>query len=206
MATLLSVNNLKTYFYTSDKVIPSVDGVSIQIDEGETLCIVGESGCGKSVTALSIMQLVQTPPGRYVSGEIIFDGENLLEKSEKEMCSIRGNSISMIYQEPMTSLNPVFTIGKQLVEALRLHKKLDHQEAQERAIHLLSLVGIPDPASRMKDYPYQFSGGMRQRIMIAMALCCEPRLLIADEPTTALDVTIQAQILELIERLKKRWV
>lgn len=203
MATLLSVNNLKTYFYTSDKVIPSVDGVSIQIDEGETLCIVGESGCGKSVTALSIMQLVQTPPGRYVSGEIIFDGENLLEKSEKEMCSIRGNSISMIYQEPMTSLNPVFTIGKQLVEALRLHKKLDHQEAQERAIHLLSLVGIPDPASRMKDYPYQFSGGMRQRIMIAMALCCEPRLLIADEPTTALDVTIQAQILELIERLKK---
>lgn len=203
MSRLLEVNNLKTYFCTREKVIPAVDGVSFHIDKGETLCIVGESGSGKSVTSLSIMQLVQCPPGKYVDGEILFEGEDILKKTEKEMCGIRGNTISMIYQEPMTSLNPVFTIGMQIMETLRIHQKLTKQEAFKKAVHMLELVGIADPEARMKEYPHQLSGGMRQRIMIAMGLCCEPKLLIADEPTTALDVTIQAQILDLMRRLKK---
>ena len=203
MGRLLEVKNLKTYFYTPEKVIPAVDGVSFHIDKGETLCIVGESGSGKSVTSLSIMQLVQCPPGKYVGGEILFEGEDILKKSEKEMCGIRGNTISMIYQEPMTSLNPVFTIGMQIMETLKIHQKLNKEEARKKAVHMLQLVGIADPESRMKEYPHQLSGGMRQRVMIAMGLCCEPKLLIADEPTTALDVTIQAQILELMKKLKE---
>lgn len=203
VSRLLEVKNLKTYFFTQEKVIPAVDGVSFHIDKGETLCIVGESGSGKSVTSLSIMQLVPCPPGRYVEGEILFEGENLLSKTESQMCSIRGNVISMIYQEPMTSLNPVFTIGMQLMETLRIHQKLSKKEAREKAIHMLELVGIADAKSRMREYPHQLSGGMRQRVMIAMGLCCEPKLLIADEPTTALDVTIQAQILDLMCKLKE---
>ena len=203
MAGLLEINNLKTYFYAPGKVIPAVDGVSFDINTGETLCLVGESGSGKSVTALSILRLIPTPPGRYVEGEIVFDGQDLLKKSEKEMYGIRGNAISMVYQEPMTSLNPVFTIGTQIRETLDIHKGLCRREADERAAHMLSLVGIPDPKARLKDYPHQLSGGMRQRVMIAMALCCEPRLLLADEPTTALDVTIQAQILDLMRKLKR---
>ena len=200
---LLEINNLKTHFYTSGKIIPAVDGVSFTINTGETLCLVGESGSGKSVTALSILRLIPTPQGRYVEGEIIFDGQDLLKKSEKDMYAIRGNAISMVYQEPMTSLNPVFTIGMQIREALHVHKELSRRQADERAAHMLSLVGIPDPKARLKDYPHQLSGGMRQRVMIAMALCCEPRLLLADEPTTALDVTIQAQILDLMRKLKR---
>lgn len=203
MAALLEVKGLKTYFYSPGKVVPAVDGISFNMHKGETLCVVGESGCGKSVTSLSIMQLIPTPPGRYAGGEILFDGEDLLKKSEAEMCKIRGNTISMIYQEPMTSLNPVFTIGMQIMEPLRIHLNLTHKEARERAEHMLSLVGIPDPAARLLEYPHQLSGGMRQRVMIAIGLCCEPRLLIADEPTTALDVTIQAQILDLMRRLKR---
>ena len=202
MAPLLEVKNLKTYFYSPETVIPAVDGVSFSVDKGETLCIVGESGCGKSVTSLSIMRLVPTPPGRFVAGEILFEGKDLLKKTESEMCSIRGNSISMIYQEPMTSLNPVFTIGMQIAEAIRIHQGVSKKEAEEKAVKMLSLVGISDPESRMREYPHQLSGGMRQRVMIAMGLCCEPKLLIADEPTTALDVTIQAQILDLMRRLK----
>lgn len=200
---LLHIDNLKTYFHTSGKVIPAVDGVSFAVNTGETLCLVGESGSGKSVTALSILRLIPTPPGRYMAGEILFDGQDLLKKSEKEMSGIRGNAISMVYQEPMTSLNPVFTIGAQLREVLRIHKGLSRRQSDERAAHMLSLVGIPDPGARLKDYPHQLSGGMRQRVMIAMALCCEPRLLLADEPTTALDVTIQAQILDLLRTLKR---
>ena len=203
MEGLLEITNLKTYFYASGKVIPAVDGVSLTINKGETLCLVGESGSGKSVTALSILRLIPTPPGRYVEGKILFDGQDLLQKSEKDMCDIRGNVISMVYQEPMTSLNPVFTIGMQLREALHIHQGLSRRQADERAAHMLSLVGIPDPVARLKDYPHQLSGGMRQRIMIAMALCCEPQLLLADEPTTALDVTIQAQILDLMRKLKR---
>ena len=203
MAPLLEVKNLKTYFFSPEKVVPAVDGVSFCVDRGETLCIVGESGCGKSVTSLSIMRLVPTPPGRFVSGQILFEGEDLLKKTEAEMCAIRGNSISMIYQEPMTSLNPVFTIGMQIVEAIRIHQGVSRQKAEEKAVKMLSLVGISDPESRMREYPHQLSGGMRQRVMIAMGLCCEPKLLIADEPTTALDVTIQAQILDLMRRLKE---
>ena len=203
MAPLLEVKNLKTYFYAPGKVVPAVDGVSFHVDKGEVLCIVGESGCGKSVTSLSVMRLVPTPPGRFVEGEILFEGEDLLKKTEKEMCSIRGNAISMIYQEPMTSLNPVFTIGMQIVEAIRIHQGLNRKDAEEKAVKMLRLVGIADPASRLKEYPHQLSGGMRQRVMIAMGLCCEPKLLIADEPTTALDVTIQAQILNLLKELQK---
>ena len=202
LAPLLEVKNLKTYFYAPGKVVPAVDGVSFHVDKGEVLCIVGESGCGKSVTSLSVMRLVPTPPGRFVEGEILFEGEDLLKKTEKEMCSIRGNAISMIYQEPMTSLNPVFTIGMQIVEAIRIHQGLNRKDAEEKAVKMLRLVGIADPASRLKEYPHQLSGGMRQRVMIAMGLCCEPKLLIADEPTTALDVTIQAQILDLMRKLK----
>ncbi len=203
MGALLEINNLKTYFYAPGKVIPAVDGVSFAINTGETLCLVGESGSGKSVTALSVLRLIPTPPGRYVEGEIVFDGQDLLKKPEKDMCDVRGNAISMVYQEPMTSLNPVFTIGMQIREALHIHKGLSRRESDERAAHMLSLVGIPDPVARLKDYPHQLSGGMRQRVMIAMALCCEPRLLLADEPTTALDVTIQAQILDLLRKLKR---
>ena len=203
MEKLLEVKDLKTYFFTPDKTIPAVDGVSFHINKGETLCIVGESGSGKSVTSLSIMQLVPTPPGRYVGGQILFEGEDILKKPESEMCGIRGNVISMIYQEPMTSLNPVFSIGDQLMETLRIHQKLNKKEAEKKAVHMLDLVGISDPGSRMREYPHQLSGGMRQRVMIAMGLSCEPKLLIADEPTTALDVTIQAQILDLMKKLKE---
>jgi len=185
------------------KPIPAVDDVSFSINKGETLCMVGESGCGKSVTSLSIMRLVPTPLGRYVGGEILFDGEDLLRKPEKQMRSIRGNRISMIYQEPMTSLNPVFTVGMQIMEPLRVHKGLSKAAARSRAMEMISLVGIPNPERIMDEYPHQLSGGMRQRIMIAMGLICEPDILIADEPTTALDVTIQAQILDLMRRLKK---
>lgn len=183
-----------------------MDGVSLHINRGETLCIVGESGCGKSVTALSIMRLIPTPPGKYVDGQVLFKGEDLLTKPESEMRNIRGNAIAMIYQEPMTSLNPVFTVGRQITEALQLHQGLPSKAALEKAEHMLELVGMPDPKRRLREFPHQLSGGMRQRTMIAMALCCNPRLLIADEPTTALDVTIQAQILELMKKLKKNWI
>ena len=200
---LLEVRGLKTYFYTEDGVVPAVDGVDFVLNKGETLGIVGESGCGKSVTSLSIMRLIPDPPGKIVEGEILFEGSNLLEKTEAEMRNIRGNDISMIFQEPMTSLNPVFTIGDQIMEAIILHQRLNKAEARERAIEMLRLVGIPSPERRVDEYPHQLSGGMRQRVMIAMALSCNPRLLIADEPTTALDVTIQAQILDLMAQLRE---
>lgn len=200
--TLIEVENLKTYFFTEDTVVPAIDGVSFFIREGETLGVVGESGCGKSMTALSIMRLVQSPPGRIVDGRILFHGEDLLKKSEHDMRKIRGNNISMIFQEPMTSLNPVYTCGSQIAEAIRLHQKSGKKEAEQRAIEMLRLVGIPDAERRAHEYPHQMSGGMRQRVMIAMALACRPQLLIADEPTTALDVTIQAQILDIIQQLK----
>jgi len=199
---LVDVRNLKTVFHTEDGVVPAVDGVSLHINRGETLGVVGESGCGKSVTALSIMRLIATPPGRIASGEIIFNGEDLLKKSEAEMRKIRGNDISMIFQEPMTSLNPVFTVGDQIAEAITLHQGLSKKAALEKTVEMLRLVGIPLPEKRVREYPHQMSGGMRQRVMIAMALSCNPQLLIADEPTTALDVTIQAQILELMKKLK----
>ena len=200
---MLRVNNLKTHFYTHDGLVPAVDGVSFQIGKGETLCIVGESGCGKSVTAMSILKLVPTPPGRYVSGEIFFKGEDLLKKSYKEMMKIRGNDIAMIFQEPMTSLNPVFTVGNQICETIMLHQGLNKKRATEAAIKILGRVGIPLPEKRVREYPHQLSGGMRQRVMIAMALSCNPMLLIADEPTTALDVTIQAQILDIMKKMKE---
>lgn len=200
---LLQVNNLKTYFKTQDGIVKAVDGVSYYVHKGETLGIVGESGCGKSVSALSIMRLIPQPPGRIVGGEIIFDGEDLLSLSEDEMRHVRGNRISMIFQDPMTSLNPVLTICRQVSEALELHLGMDRASARERTLELLRMVGIPSAEKRLDDYPHQFSGGMRQRVMIAMALSCNPELLIADEPTTALDVTIQAQILDLINKLKR---
>lgn len=200
---LLDVKDLKTYFYTSDGVVPAVDGVNFHVRRGETLGIVGESGCGKSVTSLSVMRLIPYPPGKIVEGSIEFEGQDLLQKSEAEMRKIRGNLISMIFQEPMTSLNPVYTIGDQICEAIELHQGLKRREATEKAIEMLRLVGIPLPERRINEYPHQLSGGMRQRVMIAMALSCNPRLLIADEPTTALDVTIQAQILELMKKLKQ---
>ncbi|MGE3800052.1 MAG: ABC transporter ATP-binding protein [Candidatus Kapaibacterium sp.] len=202
MAKLLEVNNLRTYFHTDDGTARSVDGVSFTVDRGETLGIVGESGCGKSVTALSIMGLIPDPPGKIEGGEILFDGKNLLEFSDDEMRHVRGNDVSMIFQEPMTSLNPVFTIGRQIDEAVILHQKVSKQEAKQRSIDMLHLVGIPAPEQRYGEYPHQLSGGMRQRVMIAMALSCNPKLLIADEPTTALDVTVQAQILELMTKLQ----
>ena len=201
---LLEVKNLKTYFYTDEGVVKSVDDVSFDVEKGKTLGIVGESGCGKSITSLSIMQLVETQPGKIVGGEIIYQGENLLEKNKDQMRKIRGGEIAMIFQEPMTSLNPVFTVGKQIMEALRLHTDLDKEKAKERAIEMLKLVKIPLPEKRFNEYPHQLSGGMRQRVMIAMALSCNPKLLICDEPTTALDVTIQAQILDLINELKEK--
>jgi oligopeptide transport system ATP-binding protein len=199
---LLEVRNLETHFKTQDGLVKAVNNVSFQVDRGQTLGIVGESGSGKSVTSLSVMRLIPSPPGKIVGGELIFDGENLLDLSEEEMRHVRGNRIAMIFQDPMTSLNPVLTIGRQITESLELHMKMSGAEARKRAVDLLGMVGIPSPGGRLDDYPHQFSGGMRQRVMIAMALSCNPELLIADEPTTALDVTIQAQILELINRLK----
>jgi peptide/nickel transport system ATP-binding protein len=203
-APLLEVEDLRTYFFTRDGVTRAVDGVSYSIKPGETLAIVGESGCGKSVTALSILRLIAAPPGRIVSGAIRFQGRNLLDLDEAAMRRIRGNEISMIFQEPMTSLNPVLNIGRQISETLMLHQNLDAAAATRRAVEMLSLVHIPEPERRLKQYPHQLSGGMRQRVMIAMALACSPKLLIADEPTTALDVTIQAQILDLMLELKRK--
>lgn len=203
--TLLAVEDLKTYFYTEAGVVKAVDGVSFTLKKGETLGVVGESGSGKSITAMSILQLIASPPGRIVGGKIIFNGENLLDKSPEEIRKIRGNEIAMIFQDPMTSLNPVLTIGEQLIEVIILHQKLDKKSAAKKAVEMLSLVGIPEAEKRLKAYPHQFSGGMRQRTMIAMALSCNPKLLIADEPTTALDVTIQAQILKLMNDLKERF-
>ncbi len=202
MPPLLEVKNLETHFYTQDGVVKAVNDVSFHVDKGETLGIVGESGSGKSVTSLSVMRLIPNPPGKIVGGQILFDGDDLVKYSEDEMRNIRGKDIAMIFQDPMTSLNPVLTIGRQITEALELHMKMTGREARNRAAELLAMVGIPSPEKRLDDYPHQFSGGMRQRVMIAMALSCNPQLLIADEPTTALDVTIQAQILELIGRLQ----
>ncbi len=201
-APLLEVTDLVTAFHTDEGTVRAVDGVSFDVAEGGTLGIVGESGCGKSVTSLSIMQLLPSPPGLVEGGTIRFEGKNLLELSEKEMQRLRGNRISMIFQEPMTSLNPVYTAGQQIMEAIRMHRKVSRKDARKQAIEMLTLVGIPAPEQRVDEYPHQLSGGMRQRVMIAMALACEPKLLIADEPTTALDVTIQAQILDLLNRLK----
>lgn len=202
---LLRVCDLKTYFYTHEGIVKAVDSISFSANQGETLGIVGESGSGKSVTALSIMRLIPQPPGKIVSGEIFFEGKNLSSLNEKEMRKIRGSKISMIFQEPMTSLDPVFTIGHEIVETIVLHQNVTKKEAGKRAIQMLELVGIPDANKRMNNYPHELSGGMRQRVMIAMALSCNPALLIADEPTTALDVTIQAQILRLINDLKKKF-
>jgi len=202
--SLLEVKDLRTYFYTDAGVVRAVDGVSYDLNQGETLGLVGESGCGKSVSALSILRLIAYPPGKIVGGEIFFEGKDLLKAPEEEIRDIRGNQIAMIFQEPMTSLNPVLTIGLQIGETLELHRKMDKKEAREESIRLLKMVGIPDPERRIDDYPHQFSGGMRQRVMIAMALSCNPKLLIADEPTTAVDVTIQAQLLEVVKELTSR--
>jgi len=204
MATLLEVRNLHTTFMTAAGPVRAVDGVSWDIDEGETVALVGESGCGKSVTALSIMRLVAEPAGRIEAGEILYKGRDLLKLSEPEMRHVRGRDIAMVFQEPMTSLNPVLTIGRQLTEGLEIHMNMTTEQASARAIELLGMVGIPDPARRLVQYPHHFSGGMRQRMMIAMALACNPSLILADEPTTALDVTIQAQILELMRDLARR--
>jgi oligopeptide/dipeptide ABC transporter ATP-binding protein len=203
MAHLLEVRNLQTHFPTRSGLVRAVDGVSFHIDRGELLGLVGESGCGKSITALSVMRLIALP-GRIVNGEILFDGKDLLKVSDSEMREMRGDDIAMIFQDPMTSLNPVFTVGEQIAEALRLHRKLSRKDARQATIEAMREVAIPDPARRVDDYPHQLSGGMRQRVMIAMALACNPKLLIADEPTTALDVTIQAQILELLDDLRKQ--
>jgi len=200
---LLKIQNLHTYFFTDEGVAKAVDGVDLELEEGGTLGLVGESGCGKTVTALSIMRLIPDPPGKIVQGQISFNGTNLLTLSEAAMRKIRGRSISMIFQEPMTSLNPVFQIGDQISEVLQLHEGMSRKEAWNRSIEMLKIVGIPAPERRVMEYPHQLSGGMRQRAMIAMALACSPMLMIADEPTTALDVTIQAQILELINHLQK---
>ncbi|CAM3571955.1 ABC transporter ATP-binding protein [Cytobacillus oceanisediminis] len=201
--TMLKIEDLKTYFYGDDGVVKAVDGVTITINKGETVGVVGESGCGKSVTSLSVMRLLHDTPGEIVDGSIEFQGKNLLSFSEKEMRQIRGNEVAMIFQEPMTSLNPVYKIGKQLEEAIQLHLKYDKQKAREHAIQMLKLVGIPRSDEIVNEFPYQLSGGMRQRVMIAMAMACRPKLLIADEPTTALDVTIQAQILDLMRTLRE---
>ena len=200
--SLLSIHNLRTRFHTYEGVLTAVDGIGLEVYRGETLGVVGESGCGKSVTALSILRLLASPPAE-IQGEILFDGKNLLSMSLDEIRQIRGNSISMIFQEPMTSLNPVLTIGEQISEGIKLHQGVTHQEAWSKAVEMLRIVQIPSPEIRAKEYPHKLSGGMRQRAMIAMALSCHPRLLLADEPTTALDVTIQAQIVELMERLKE---
>ncbi len=202
--TILSVRNLKTHFKTDDGIVKAVDGVSFELKKGETLGVVGESGSGKSVTNLSIMKLIPSPPGKIVDGEVLFNGEDILKLDESGIRNIRGNRISMIFQDPMTSLNPFLRISTQLVETIILHQKVDKTEARKKAIEMLELVGIPAPEKRIDAYPHQFSGGMRQRVMIAMALSCNPELLIADEPTTALDVTIQAQILELMKELSDK--
>ena len=201
---LLEVKNLKTHFFTPEAIVKAVDGISYDVEEGEVVGIVGESGCGKSVGAMSIMRLVASPPGRIVDGQVFFEGEDLVQVDDAKMREIRGNNIAMVFQEPMTSLNPVLTIGRQLTETLELHENMSSDEASVRAAELLEMVGIPDSQQRLADYPHQFSGGMRQRVMIAMALSCSPKLIIADEPTTALDVTIQAQILELMQDLSQR--
>ena len=201
---LLEVKNLQTYFYTKAGVAPAINDISFSVGKGKTLGVVGESGCGKSMTALSIMKLIPDPPGRIVGGQILFEGRDLLKLEERAMREIRGKEISMIFQEPMTSLNPVLTVGDQIMEALLMHGRIKQKEAREITIDMLNLVKIPDPQKRMKEYPHQLSGGMRQRVMIAMALSCKPKLLIADEATTALDVTIQAQILHLIKDLRSR--
>ena len=200
---LLRVRDLQTHFRTADGIARAVDGISFDVAPGETLGIVGESGCGKSVTSLSIMGLVPSPPGFHPGGEVIFDGRDLLKLPERELRTLRGNDLAMVFQEPMTSLNPIFRVGAQIGESLRQHKGLSRKAARSEAIGLLERVGIPDPAKRVDDYPHQLSGGMKQRVMIAMALACRPRLLIADEPTTALDVTIQAQILDLLNDLQE---
>jgi oligopeptide/dipeptide ABC transporter ATP-binding protein len=200
---VLEIRDLKTYFFTYEGVAKAVDGVTYQLAKGEPLGLVGESGCGKSVTALSILRLIPIPPGKIVGGEILFKGKNLIDLSEEEMRKIRGNRISMIFQEPMTSLNPVFTIGNQIQETIKLHQGLSKRESLEKAIEMLRLVNIPSPERCVNQYPHELSGGMRQRAMIAMSLACNPEILIADEPTTALDVTIQAQILDLLNKLKE---
>ncbi|MDT8715876.1 ABC transporter ATP-binding protein [Clostridium sp. 19966] len=201
---LLEVKKLKTEFRVKGGVVKAVDGVDFEVDKGEIVAIVGESGSGKSVTSLSVMRLLQDTTASITDGEILFQGEDLLKKNKKDMMNIRGNRISMIFQEPMTSLNPVYTIGNQIMEAVLRHEKVSKKEAEKKAVEMLKLVGIPSPETRIKEYPHQMSGGMRQRVMIAMALSCNPELLIADEPTTALDVTIQAQILDLMLRLKEK--
>jgi oligopeptide transport system ATP-binding protein len=202
MAPVLEVNGLKTQFFTQDGVVKAVNGISYELNEGETLGIVGESGCGKSVSVMSLMRLIPMPPGRIVGGEATFENQNLMEINDDEMRSVRGNKIAMIFQDPMTSLNPVLTIGKQVSEALELHLGMSKSEGRQRTIELMEMVGIPSAADRVDDYPHQFSGGMRQRVMIAMGLSCNPQILIADEPTTALDVTIQAQIVDLVKKLR----
>lgn len=202
-STLLDIKDLRTSFFTEQGEVKAVDGVSLRVRKGGTLGIVGESGSGKSILSLSILRLILSP-GRIVGGQILYNGENLLEKTDRQMRKLRGNQISMIFQEPMTSLNPVFTIGDQIAEVYRIHEQLGNKQALEKAVHMLRLVGIPSPEKRISQYPFQLSGGMRQRVMIAMALACNPDLLIADEPTTALDVTIQAQILELMKELQQK--
>lgn len=201
---LVEFKNLKTYFYTEDGIVKAVNDVSFKIKEGETVGVVGESGCGKSVTSMSLMRLIPNPPGKIVDGDILFEGKSILALSDEEMREIRGNKISVIFQEPMTSLNPVFTVGDQISEAVILHQKLSKEEARNKAIEMIKLVGIPRAEELVDAYPHELSGGMRQRIMIAMALSCNPKLLIADEPTTALDVTIQAQILDLMRNIKEK--
>ena len=203
---LLTVNNLRTYFFTRSGVVKAVDDVSFVMKQGQTLGVVGESGCGKSVTALSVMRLVANPPGKIVGGEITFNGEDIMEKSQRELTDLRGSKISMIFQDPMTSLNPVYTVGFQIAETVKRHRKdVSNDQAWKRAVEMLDLVRIPDAKKRARNYPHEFSGGMRQRVMIAIALACNPQLLIADEPTTALDVTIQAQVLELMKGLSKEF-
>ena len=201
---MLSVQDLKVHFFSDERIARAVDGVTYEVREGETVCLVGESGCGKTVSALTVMRILPMPPGRIVGGSVFFKGQNLLDLNEEEMQKVRGKRIAMIFQEPMTSLNPVFTVGDQIEEAIVAHENLDKEEVRRRCIQLLRDVGIPSPEERLKDYPHQLSGGQRQRVMIAMALACNPDLVIADEPTTALDVTIQAQILNLFRELKKK--
>lgn len=199
---LLEVKGLKTRFFTEDGVVHAVNGISYELEEGEALGIVGESGCGKTVSVLSVMRLIPEPPGKIVGGEVLFEGRDIMKMDMEEVRRVRGNKIAMVFQDPMTSLNPVLTVGRQIDEALELHMGMDKRQARKRTIELLEMVGIPEAAERADDYPHQFSGGMRQRVMIAMALSCNPRILIADEPTTALDVTIQAQIVDLVKRLR----